>query len=169
MAEADATAANGDADLTVAAYRKVAADNPSRAEPWVKIGQLRFSRAEYSLAIVAAEEALKRDPVNRQAKSIQAVGGLRMGIKSLEELRKEGELSGDAATDARRLAAVLREALGQQNLIAEPAPPPPPPPARRRAPAPRPAADAGAGGAAPAAAPAPARKPSGGNPLDAFK
>ncbi len=180
LAEADDVADRGETEAAVMAYRKVATDNPSRDEPWVRIGQLRFAKGDYSLAIVAAEEALKRDPTNRQAKSIHAVGGLRLAMLSLEDLRKEGPLTGDAVTDAQRLASVLREALGQKSLIAvEPVEASPSRSATApRRPRPRPVAHAEAhpsAGARPstgATAPAPAPRstaPSGGNPLDAFR
>lgn len=58
-----------------------AADNPAKAAPWVRIAQIRFGQSDYSLAIQAAEEALKRDPSNRQAKSVNAVGGLRLAAR----------------------------------------------------------------------------------------
>lgn len=178
MADAEALAGRSDSDGAIRAYQKVAADNPSRGEPWARVAQLHFARGHYSLAIVAAEETLKRDPANRQAKSITAVGGLRLAAKSLEDLRNDSALTGDATADAQRLAVLLRETLGQSVLVPQPTARPAP----VRRPPPRPGAkadgdEAPAAGAAPAARPAPAAaapapaKPraSGRNPLDAFK
>lgn len=184
MADAEALAARSDTEGAIRAYQKVASDNPSRGEPWARVAQIQFARGQYSLAIVAAEETLKRDPANRQAKSVTAVGGLRLAAKSLEDLRNDSALTGDATADAQRLAVLLRETLGQPVLVPQPSTRP----VAVRRPAPRPAAKAEsdepvAPAAAPApvaraapapaptpAAPAPARpRPSGGNPLDAFK
>jgi tetratricopeptide (TPR) repeat protein len=167
MTAADALAAQRDQDGAIRAYQKIAADNPSREEPWVKIGQIHFSQGRYSLALVAAEEALQRDPADRQARSITAVSGLRLAARSLEELRKDNSLSGDVDADARRLALLLRESLGQPVLLPDTQNSRPPRPVVRR-PATAPAAPA-----ASAASTAPARaappRTSGGNPLDAFK
>lgn len=182
MADAEALAARNDTDGAIRAYEKVASDNPSRGEPWARVAQIHFARGHYSLAIVAAEETLKRDPTNRQAKSVTAVGGLRLAAKSLEDLRNDSALTGDATADAQRLAVLLRETLGQPVLVPQPSIRPAP----VRRPAPRPAAKADAeepvahvaapvpvARAAPAptpAAPASAKpRPAGGNPLDAFK
>lgn len=173
MAEAEVASAAEDKQRAIAAYQKIATDNPSRGEPWSRIAQVHFAQGNYSLAIVAAEEALKRDPSSRQAKSVTAVGGLRLAARSLEDLRKDSSLSGDTTADAQRLAALLRETLGTSVLVPTAAAPRPAP--VRRPPAPTSAASAtpapAAAPAAPAprpAAPPPAR-PAGGNPFDALK
>lgn len=174
MAEADQAALAGEKDRSIRLLQKVAADHPSRAEPWSRIAQSHFDRGNYGLAIVAAEETLRRDPSNRQAKSITAVGGLRLAARSLEDLRKDSSLNGDASADAQRLATLLRETLGTNVLV--PAPTPAPEPASRARARARPT-QAPAAAAAPAAAPAAPRpaaaapRPSqgSGNPFDALK
>lgn len=181
LAEADAAAAaaTGDKSAAIRQYQKIATDNPTRGEPWSRIAQIYFNEGRYSLAISAAEETLRRDPASRQAKSITAVGGLRLAARSIEDLGKDSTLSGDANADAYRLAALLRETLGLSVLVpggadakspprrpaAAPSPstasqPTPvaavrPPPAARPAPAPAAAPAARAGGSA--------------NPFDALK
>lgn len=144
MAEADALVASGNREAAVMAYEQLANDNPTKGEPWAKVAQLNFSQGNYSQAIVAAEETLKRDPSNRQAKSVMAVGGLRLAVRSLEELRNDSELAGDAKSDAQKLAEMLRETLGESVLapVAEPKPQSKKRQVRRRAPAAAPAAPA---------------------------
>ena len=119
LAEADAAAAaaTGDKSAAIRQYQKIATDNPSRGEPWSRIAQIYFNEGRYSLAISAAEETLRRDPASRQAKSITAVGGLRLAARSIEDLGKDSTLSGDANADAYRLAALLRETLGLSVLV----------------------------------------------------
>ncbi|MEJ8846214.1 tetratricopeptide repeat protein [Variovorax rhizosphaerae] len=195
MAEADLAAAGdkaGDKERAIGLYQKIATQNPSRGEPWSRIAQIHFAQGNYSLAIVAAEETLKRDPSNRQAKSVTAVGGLRLAARSLEDLRKDSSVSGDTTADAQRLAQLLRETLGTSVLVPATEPARTTTPVRRPRPlkpakAPSaPSADAAASGpsiapapattvkpvtpakAAPAAAPA-ARSSGGGNPFDALK
>ncbi len=156
LSEADALATAGNVDGARAAYQKIADNHPTKADPWVRAAQLDFSQGRYSQAIVAAEETLKRDPSNRPAKSITAVGGLRLAVRSLEELRTDSALAGDARTDAMRLSAMLRDTLGETVLVPKAEEPKPAPRARPRArPAPKPA-------------PAPEPK-SGGTPFDALK
>nr|WP_218628284.1 MULTISPECIES: tetratricopeptide repeat protein [unclassified Variovorax] len=191
MAEADQVAATdkvGDKERAIRMYQQIATNNPSRGEPWSRIAQIHFAQGNYSLAIVAAEETLKRDPSNRQAKSVTAVGGLRLAARSLEDLRKDSSLSGDTTADAQRLAQLLRETLGTSVLVpatesaraATPVRRAPPPRAARApaaastdvTPAPSPAPAAAVKPATPAkAAPAAASaaRSGNGNPFDALK
>ena len=186
LAEADAAAAaaTGDKSAAIRQYQKIASDNPTRGEPWSRIAQIYFNEGRYSLAISAAEETLRRDPASRQAKSITAVGGLRLAARSIEDLGKDSTLSGDANADAYRLAALLRETLGLSVLV--PAGSDAKPPARRPvasspSPAPSPSTSSASQptpvaavrpAPAPAARPAPAPAPRAGgsaNPFDALK
>lgn len=171
MAEADVVASAAENDRAIRLYQKIATDNPSKGEPWSRIAQIHFAQSNYSLAIVAAEETLRRDPSSRQAKSITAVGGLRLAARSLEDLRKDSSLSGDTTADAQRLAGLLRETLGTAVLV--PAAGPARPAAVRR-PTPSAAASPPATAAPPAppvakSAASPSRASGGGNPFDALK
>lgn len=186
LAEADAAAAaaTGDKSAAIRQYQKIATDNPSRGEPWSRIAQIYFNEGRYSLAISAAEETLRRDPASRQAKSITAVGGLRLAARSIEDLGKDSTLSGDANADAYRLAALLRETLGLSVLVpagADAKSPPRRPTAASPAAAPSPSTasqptpvaavrppPAARPAPAPAAAPAP-RAGGSANPFDALK
>lgn len=163
MADADQVAGSSDKDAGIRMYQKIAADNPGRAEPWARISQIHFAQGGYGLAIVAAEETLKRDPSSREAKSITVVGGLRLATRSLEDLRKDSSLTGNTTADARRLAALLRETLGTSVLVPPASESPRPRPRSRARPAPALEPDRGG---------APARAGGtggGGNPFDALK
>jgi len=102
------------------------------------------------------------------------VGGLRLATRSLEELRKDSDLTGDSKLDAYRLAALLRETLGTAELVPADKPKQPrPAPRPRQATPPLPAPTGVAppaltGVAPPAAAPSGARA-GGGNPFGAPK
>jgi len=191
-ADAAAAAATGDKSAAIRQYQKIATDNPTRGEPWSRIAQIYFNEGRYSLAISSAEETLRRDPSSRQAKSITAVGGLRLAARSIEDLGKDSTLSGDANADAYRLAALLRETLGLSVLVPAGSDTKPSTPSRRpvaATPPPAPAPSASTPTAsqptpvaaarptpalAPAArpAPAPAAAPRAGgsaNPFDALK
>ncbi|MCY1492955.1 hypothetical protein D9M68_267800 [compost metagenome] len=185
LAEVDAAAAaaTGDKAPVIRQYQQLATDNPTRGEPWSRIAQIYFNEGRYSLAISAAEESLRRDPSSRQAKSITAVGGLRLAARSIEDLGKDSSLSGDANADAYRLAALLRETLGLSVLVPAGPEARPAPTRRAAAPSPAPAPSSSSAAAptpvaaarpAPVAAPrpapaAPAPRAGGGNPFDALK
>lgn len=161
MADADALLVTGNRDAASLAYEKIAADNPTKGTPWAKVAQIQFALGHYSQAIVASEETLRREPASREAKSVAAVGGLRLAVRSLQELRDDSALAGDARTDAMRLAAMLRETLCESVL--EPVKKAPSPVKRKPVPVKAPAA------AAPAAAPAASAAGGGGNPFGSLK
>ncbi|WP_445656615.1 hypothetical protein [Achromobacter sp. NCFB-sbj8-Ac1-l] len=140
----EALASKG-SDQAVAQFQEIAQRNPSRGEPWSYIAKIRFDEQKYGEAIVAADEALNRDSEDFTAKTVRAVGGLRVAMQSLADLRADALLAGNARTDAVALAAAMRETLGQDVLFPEGRKPPRtgtrPPPKRTDA-APTPATPA---------------------------
>lgn len=119
LGEADAVWKSGDLDKALPMYRTLADSDPAREEPWSRLAQIEFGREHYGQAIAAAQEALQRDPSDRQAKSVLAVSGLRVAVQSLAELRKDSALAGDATSDAQVLARQLRDTLGEATLFPE--------------------------------------------------
>jgi tetratricopeptide (TPR) repeat protein len=171
LSDADAVWKAGDTDKAIPLYQDLAKDDPTREEPWSRIAQIQFSQAHYGQAIVAAQEALQRDDSDRQARSVLAVSGLRVATQSLEELRKDSALVGDATTDARILAQQLRDTLGEATLFPDEVKEDKPKPKRvyrRRAPVAHKAAPADGSAAAPAA-PAAGGNTGGANPFGALK
>ncbi len=155
MAEAEKALEQKSADQAVAQFEEIAVRNPSKGLPWSYIAKIRFDEQKYGQAIVAADEALSRDPDDFVAKSVRAVGGLRVAMQSLADLRADALLAGNARADAVALAAAMRETLGQDVLFPEGRRPPPRPrqPPRKADPAPASASPASAAptGVAPAA------------------
>jgi len=171
MTHATETLATKGNDQAVAEFQDIALRNPSRGGPWSYIAKIRFDEQRYGEAIVAADEALNRDPEDFTAKTVRAVGGLRVAMQSLADLRADALLAGNARTDAVALAAAMRETLGQDVLFPEGYKPPRPRQPRRADPPPQgagaaPAAAAQAAGAATPATPAapPAAPPAAGAP-----
>ncbi|WYX25653.1 hypothetical protein WJ969_08020 [Achromobacter xylosoxidans] len=103
----------------MAQFQEIAQRNPSRGEPWSYIAKIRFDEQKYGEAIVAADEALNRDSNDFTAKTVRAVGGLRVAMQSLADLRADALLAGNARSDAVALAAAMRETLGQDVLFPE--------------------------------------------------
>ncbi len=155
MAEAEKALEQKSADQAVAQFEEIAVRNPSKGLPWSYIAKIRFDEQKYGQAIVAADEALSRDPDDFVAKSVRAVGGLRVAMQSLADLRADALLAGNARSDAVALAAAMRETLGQDVLFPEGRRPPPRPrqPPRKADPAPASASPSSAAptGAVPAA------------------
>lgn len=116
-AAADKLLEKGNRDDAVKILADLAKKNPGRKDPWVRMARIHFDAENYAQAIVAAEEALQRDNTDRTAKSIRAVGGLRVAAQSLTDLRGDVELKGDARSDAVGLAKVMRETLGEEVLV----------------------------------------------------
>lgn len=153
ITQATETLANKGGDEAVAQFQEIAQRNPSRGEPWSYIAKIRFDEQKYGEAIVAADEALNRDSNDFTAKTVRAVGGLRVAMQSLADLRADALLAGNARSDAVALAAAMRETLGQDVLFPEGRKPPRgggtrPPRARNDGAGGPPAAGATASGAA---------------------
>ena len=162
IAAAEKTLEQKGADQAAAQFEEIAIRNPSKGEPWSYIAKIRFDQQKYGEAIVAADETLNRDPQDFVAKTVRAVGGLRVAMQSLADLREDTLLAGNARADAVALAAAMRETLGQDVLFPEGRRPPSrgprpprvnPPPANP--PAGTPAAGAPAAGSPAAGSPAP--------------
>ncbi|MGW8393553.1 tetratricopeptide repeat protein [Pseudoduganella sp. HUAS MS19] len=117
LADADRAAAAGQHEKSHAALKAAAANYPSEKTPWLHMAQMRFDRGNYSDAIVQAQEALQRDPADKQALSIIAVSGLRLSTRSLAELNQQSSLGGSVRSEAQELARTLRSTLGEDVLV----------------------------------------------------
>lgn len=117
LADADRAAAAGLHDKTQAVLKAAAASYPAEKAPWLQLAQMRFDRGNYSEAIVQAQEALQRDPADKQAHSIIAVCGLRLSTRSLGELSQQSNLGGSVRSEAQELARLLRTTLGEEVLV----------------------------------------------------
>lgn len=164
-ASADSLLEKGNREEAVKVLSDLAKKNPGRKDPWVRMARIYFDGENYAQAIVAAEEALQRDNTDRTAKSIRAVGGLRVAAQSLNDLKGDVELKGDARSDAVGLAKVMRDTLGEDVLV--------PPDDKKKKPAPvavRPKPFATAVSQQSVAQKTPASAPvSSGNPFGALK
>jgi tetratricopeptide (TPR) repeat protein len=166
LAQAETTLAQKGAEPALEQLETIATRNPEKGEPWSYMAKILFDEQRYGEAIVSADEALRRDPQDYVAKSVRAVGGLRVAMQSLADLRADALLAGNARPDAVALASAMRETLGEDILFPDGRKRPPRGNANTRprqpveAPAARPQANEPAPAAAPAApAAAPGRAP----------
>jgi hypothetical protein len=117
LKDADTALAAGQKDQALVLLDKASSAYPTRKEPWARSAQINFDAGNYGLAILKAQEAVQRDPVDLQSNSILAVGGLRVSTKALTDLRQGQALKGGVRTDAESLAKILRETLGETVLV----------------------------------------------------
>lgn len=104
-------------------YLKATEVNPIRAEPWVRLAGIEFSRGNYGQAIVMASEALEREPSDTDSKqeveAILVASGLRVTISGLERLHDDSGLQGTTKDDAKVLAEKIRAILGEDVVTLE--------------------------------------------------
>ena len=91
--------------------------NPADKKPWVSLAQLHFDEGNYAQAITAGQEVLARDVKDQVARSIVLVSSLRVASKSLAEMRDLNQWTGDARAEAKKVASILRENLGEEVLV----------------------------------------------------
>lgn len=106
-----------DIDGAKVLYSKAADAAPTRGEPWYRLAEINFDQQNYGHAIVDAQEVLRRDRTDTNAESILTVAGLRVAVQALGRLHDESDQQGPAHAEAEKLAAKMRETLGQEVLV----------------------------------------------------
>lgn len=117
MKESQAALDNGKIETAVSLLESASKSNPADATPWIKQAQVQFDADNYPAAIQAADEAMKRDPANKDAKAIAVVASLRVAIRALADMNQDSLLRGSNRSEAERLARALRETLAQDQLV----------------------------------------------------
>jgi len=117
MKESQTALDNGKIETAVSLLETASKSNPADATPWIKQAQVQFDADNYPAAIQAADEAMKRDPVNKDAKAIAVVASLRVAIRALSDMNQDSLLRGSNRSEAERLARALRETLAQDQLV----------------------------------------------------
>jgi hypothetical protein len=135
------------------AYRDGAKAYPTDKQPWLRLADSYFQSGDYGNAVLAAQEAVQRDPKDNAAHSLLAVSGLRITAGSLNALREQSGYPVGSREEALDVTRRLREALSDPTLLAPVALEAPPPAPAPRKPRPKPAATT-ATPAVPAATPA---------------
>jgi len=115
--ESSAALSSGKRETAIALLDNASKSNPASATPWLKQAQLHFETGNYPAAIQAADEAMKRDPANKEAKAIAVVASLRVAIRALSDMSQDSVLRGTNRSEAERLARALRETLDQDVLL----------------------------------------------------
>ena len=166
LARGDAARKDALHEAARSAYREGAKAYPTDKQPWLRLADDYFNTGDYGNAVLAAQEAVQRDPRDNTAHSVLAVSGLRITAGSLAALREQSGYPVGSREEALEVTRRLREALGDPSLL-PPAPPEPPQAPARKPRAVKPsAAPAPAPSSSVSARPGPAK---GSNPLDKLK
>jgi tetratricopeptide (TPR) repeat protein len=120
LAKANEASSAGRKEDAVTLWKEAAAAFPADKAPWTSIAQTRYDAGQYGEAIVSAQEVLVRDPNDRLANSIIAISGLRLSTRALADLSRQNNLSGSIKTESQDLAKLLRESLGERELVPPP-------------------------------------------------
>lgn len=117
MTDSNKALTDGKTDKAMETLDTAAKENPTSALPWVKQAQIYFDQGNYPASIQAADEAMKRDPENRDAKALAVVASLRVAVQAVADMNKDSNLRGSKRSEAERLAAALRDTLNQDVLV----------------------------------------------------
>ncbi|MBZ8142860.1 hypothetical protein CLD22_23565, partial [Rubrivivax gelatinosus] len=118
LKQAEQARAQGEPERARLQWQQASRAYPADKQPWLHLAQDYFRSGEHGNAIVAAQEAMQRDPQDRVAQGILAVSGLRVSTVALVRLREHAEgLPGDTRSEAATLTRLLRDTLGEPVLV----------------------------------------------------
>lgn len=117
MTDSNKALTEGKTDKAMETLDTAAKENPTSALPWVKQAQIYFDQGNYPASIQAADEAMKRDAENKDAKALAVVASLRVAVQAVSDMNKDSNLRGSKRSEAERLATALRETLNQDVLV----------------------------------------------------
>ncbi len=120
LSEAETAQKAGQNGRALTLLKEASEAYPAEKMPWLRMAQLRYETNSYGEAILSAQEALERDPDDSVANSIVAVSGLRLASRALADLTHRNHLNGTIKSEAQDLAKLLKDALGEVNLVPRP-------------------------------------------------
>jgi hypothetical protein len=104
----------------IALLEQAGKENPASTVPWLILSDHWFKAEKYPSAILDANEVLKRDPQNQEAKSILVMSGLRVASKAMVGLVPQSPVNSDVRAEAEHLTQEIGDALGEKKLVAAP-------------------------------------------------
>ena len=105
------------ADQEIQVLKDVAQARPTEKTPWVRMTQIKYDAGSYGDAVAYALQVLQRDPADKYAKGVVALGSLKLSIKALNDLSAQSDLNGGVLSDAQNQTRLLRESLGETVLV----------------------------------------------------
>lgn len=111
-------AESGHAEAALEMYTRAATADPARKEPWQRIARMNLAAGRPARALVAAEEALQRDPADGIANDVYIASGMQIAQQAMQRLLAAGVKSDDAAlVRAQQLVATMGLVFGEDALI----------------------------------------------------
>jgi tetratricopeptide (TPR) repeat protein len=133
LSQGSQAAATGQKEQAISVWKQAGTAYPADKAPWANIAQSRYDSGQYGEAIVAAQEVLLRDPNDKAANTIIAIGGLRLSTRALGDLNRQNNMTPQLRADAQEMAKLLRENMSDNTASVVPT--------RRTTPAARPLRD----------------------------
>jgi outer membrane protein assembly factor BamD (BamD/ComL family) len=106
----------------IALLNRAAKENPTSTVPWLILSDYWFKAENYSSAIVNANEVLKREPQNQEAKSVLVMAGLRIASRAAIGLVPQSPVNTGVRAEAENLTLKIGNSLGEKELAAAPVP-----------------------------------------------
>lgn len=120
LAMAGEFSASGNDRAAMELYRNAAAMAPARKEPWQHLARMNLASGRPSLALVAAEEVLHRDPADETASEVYIASSLEIARDAMQRLLASGATPGEGdLARAQRLVAQMGLVFGDEKLIRE--------------------------------------------------
>lgn len=112
--------ASGNQEVAIELYRHAAETEPARKEPWRHIARLNLAAGRPALALVAAEEALQRDPSDALANEVYISSAMQIARSAMQRLVASGaEPEADELARARQLVETMGVVFGEDALISD--------------------------------------------------
>lgn len=120
VAQANREFAIGTDAKAIALLEQAGKENPASTAPWLILSDHWFKAEKYPSAILDANEVLKREPENQEAKSILVMSGLRVASKAMIGLVPQSPVNSGVRAEAENLTQEIGDALGEKKLVAAP-------------------------------------------------
>lgn len=120
LAQAEGALAGGAREKALSLLDQAGKEDPTAKEPWMKMANIHFAAGNYPAAVLAANEAVQRDPEDQDAKGILVVAGLRIAAQGVVGLRSKSLVNADSRAQAEQLTQSLRNILGEAVLVPPP-------------------------------------------------
>lgn len=118
LAMAHGFAQSGHSEAALEMYARAATAEPARKEPWQRIARMNLEAGRPARALVAAEEALQRDPADAIANDVYIASGMQIARQAMQRLLAAGvKPDEDALVRAQQLVATMGMVFGEDALI----------------------------------------------------
>lgn len=110
----------GRVDAALQTYRRAAAADGSRKEPWQQMAVLNLAAGRPVPALVAADETLQRDPADVAANRVFIASGMQVAQQAMQRLLAAGaKPDDDELLRAQQLVNRMGQVFGEDRLVSD--------------------------------------------------